>query len=232
MKALDIDWAVISSCVGPIPPVVNTYSNFLESFWTLFIIILSISGIILTSPIDIPHLIFRNKDPNEHYIKRVYRAWNYGGFNAPGDIIVFVNSDTSFSPFWLNNLSKNLTEKRIITSRVVEPGKLKQAKYAITKNFGTTYSEFDDESFQKFVDVTSKNKIMSGENDFMPCMIYKDIFIKSGGYPIGNRTEKNGNITSGDWIFFYENLKSMGVKHYCIFDSIVYHIQEGEMDSS
>jgi hypothetical protein len=181
---------------------------------------------------NIPHLIFRNKDPNEHYIKRVYRAWNYGGFNAPGDIIVFVNSDTSFSPFWLNNLSKNLTEKRIITSRVVEPGKLKQAKYAITKNFGTTYSEFDDESFQKFVDVTSKNKIMSGENDFMPCMIYKDIFIKSGGYPIGNRTEKNGNITSGDWIFFYENLKSMGVKHYCIFDSIVYHIQEGEMDSS
>jgi len=180
---------------------------------------------------NIQHLIFRNKDPNEYYLNRVYRAWNYGGFNAPGDIIVFVNSDIAFSSSWLINLLKNIREDRILTSRVIEPGKLEQSKYAIKKNFGTTYSKFDDESFQKFANVISKNKIVSGNQDFMPCAIYKDIFVKSGGYPIGNRTEKSGKITSGDWVFFYENLKLLGIKHYCVFDSIVYHIQEGEMDS-
>ncbi len=65
----------------------------------------------------------------------------------------------------------------------------------------------------------------------MPCAIYKDSFVKSGGYPIGNRIEKNGNITPGDKILFYEKLLPMGIKHYTVFDSLIYHIQEGEMDS-
>jgi len=64
----------------------------------------------------------------------------------------------------------------------------------------------------------------------MPCAIYKNLFVESGGYPIGNRTEKSGKITPGDKIFFYEKLKSMGIEHYTVNDSIVYHIQEGEMD--
>ena len=64
----------------------------------------------------------------------------------------------------------------------------------------------------------------------MPCAIYRDLFVKSGGYPIGNRTEKNGNITPGDKIFFYETLAGLGVKHFTAFDSICYHCQEGEMD--
>ena len=83
---------------------------------------------------------------------------------------------------------------------------------------------------QNFVKKITKRKTLKS-GMFMPCAIYKDIFVKSGGYPIGNRTEKSGKITSGDWVFFYENLKLLGIKHYCVFDSIVYHIQEGEMDS-
>jgi len=64
----------------------------------------------------------------------------------------------------------------------------------------------------------------------MPCAIYKDLFVNSGGYPIGNREKKSGKIISGDWIFFYEKLKPMGIKHYAVYDSLVYHIQEGEMN--
>jgi len=178
----------------------------------------------------IRYLLFRNKDPDEYYLNRVYRAWNYGGLNANSDIIVFVNSDTAFSSNWLNNLLKNLKENRVVTSRVVEPGKLGQSKYAIKKDFGRTYSQFDDDGFQKFVKDITKNKIVDGDKDFMPCAIYKDLFVRSGGYPIGNRKEKSGKIISGDWIFFYETLKSMGINHYTVFDSLVYHIQEGEMD--
>lgn len=178
----------------------------------------------------IPHLLFRNEDPNEYYINRVYRAWNYGGVNASGDVIVFVNSDMAFSDGWLDNLLKNLKEDRIVTSRLVESGKLRSGKYGIEKDFGRTYSQFNDAAFQEFAKKISSPKIREG-GLFMPCAMYKDIFVKSGGYPIGNRVEKNGKITSGDYIFFYEKLGSMGIKHYTVFDSIVYHIQEGEMDS-
>jgi len=179
---------------------------------------------------SMPYRLFRNKDPQEYYLNRVYRAWNFGGFTADGDIIIFINSDMAFSKNWLENLLKNLREDRIVTCRLIESGKLRSGKYGIEKNFGQTYSEFDDESFQNFVNKILKPEIKKG-GLFMPCAIYKDSFIKSGGYPIGNRTEKNGNITPGDKILFYEKLLPMGIKHYTVFDSLIYHVQEGEMDS-
>lgn len=179
---------------------------------------------------NIPYKLFRNKDPEEYYLNRVYRAWNFGGFEADADIVIFVNSDMAFSKNWLENLLKNLREDKIVTCRLIESGKLRSGKYGIEKNFGQTYSEFDDESFQTFVNKVSKPEIKEG-GLFMPCAIYKDLFVKSGGYPIGNRTEKNGNITPGDKILFYEKLLPMGIKHYTVFDSLIYHVQEGEMDS-
>lgn len=180
---------------------------------------------------NIPYKLFQNKDPEEYYLNRVYRAWNFGGFESNGDIIVFINSDMAFSKNWLENLLRNLREDRIVTCRLIESGKLRSGKYGIEKNFGRTYSEFDDEAFQNFVSKVSKPEIKEG-GLFMPCAIYKDSFVKSGGYPIGNRTEKNGNITPGDKILFYENLLPIGIKHYTVFDSLIYHVQEGEMDSS
>ena len=179
---------------------------------------------------NIRYKLFRNKDLKEHYLNRVYRAWNFGGCESDADIIIFVNSDMAFSQNWLDNLLKNLSENRIVTSRLIESGKLRSGKYGIEKNFGQTYSEFDDESFQKYAASASKSEIKQG-GLFMPCAIYKDLFVKSGGYPIGNRIEKNGNVTPGDKILFYEKLLPMGIKHYTVFDSLVYHVQEGEMDS-
>jgi len=178
---------------------------------------------------NLPHLIFENKDKSEHYLNRVYRAWNYGGFNAPGDIIVFVNSDMAFSKNWLENLLKNLNQKSIICSRLIESGKLSSGQYAISKNFGKTHKQFKESEFEKFAEEIKKPEIKKG-GLFMPCAIYKDLFVKSGGYPIGNRKEKDGSETSGDYILFYEKLKPMGIQHYTSFDSIVYHIQEGELD--
>ena len=178
---------------------------------------------------NLPHLIFENENKSEFYLKRVYRAWNYGGMNAPGEIIVFINSDMVFSPEWLENLVKNLNKNRIICSRLVESGKLFSGRNAIMKNFGQTYKDFNEEKFGEYAQKIKKPELRKG-GLFMPCAIYKDIFIKSGGYPIGNRKERDGSETSGDFILFYEKLASMGVEHFTAFDSIVYHIQEGEMD--
>jgi cellulose synthase/poly-beta-1,6-N-acetylglucosamine synthase-like glycosyltransferase len=177
----------------------------------------------------INHLIFENQDKNEYYINRIYKAYNYGAQSTNADIIVFVNSDMAFSSNWIKNLLRELTENRIVTSRLIESGKLRSGKYAISKNFGTSYKEFNDENFQQFVHHFGKRKVAEG-GLFMPCAIYRDTFLKSGGYPHGNRQDSSGKITSGDRIFFYEKLKSIGVKHYTVYDSLVYHIQEGELD--
>ncbi|MEI6479409.1 MAG: glycosyltransferase family A protein [bacterium] len=178
---------------------------------------------------NLPHVIFDNEDPTEHYLKRVYRAWNYGGMNAKGDVIVFVNSDMAFSDNWLPNLLKHLDTRSIVCSRLVESGKLLSGRYAIMKNFGGTYGEFDEKAFHIFAGKTAKDELRSG-GLYMPCAMYKEMFVKSGGYPIGNRKEVDGSEISGDFILFYEKLAPMGVGHYTSFDSIVYHVQEGEMD--
>ena len=67
LKAFEIDNAVISSCVGPIPPVVNTYLNLLLKSWILEIIFFSTSGIILTSKIGMPQLIFNQFEINDTF---------------------------------------------------------------------------------------------------------------------------------------------------------------------
>ena len=177
----------------------------------------------------LPHIVFENEDKNEYYVNRVYWALNFGGFNAPGDIIVFVNSDMAFSENWFPNLIKNTRRDRIVCSRLVESGKMFSGRNAIMKNFGRTYKEFNNEAFQKYAAKISRPEMWKG-GLFMPCAIYKDVFVKSGGYPVGNRKEQDGSETSGDFILFYEKLAPMGVKHYTVFDSIVYHIQEGELD--
>ena len=67
-KAFEIDCAVISSCVGPIPPVVNTYLNFFERDKIVSIIVFCSSGIILTSFTEIPHFEFSQLDKNAIFI--------------------------------------------------------------------------------------------------------------------------------------------------------------------
>lgn len=241
LEPFDIDWFPLSALkvsvvcliyksIGYLNFVWNSFNRYTEDADFLFIANDATDKVKnYLRENNFPHLIFENKDKNEEYLKRVYRAWNFGGFNAPGDIIVFVNSDMAFSDGWLNNLLRVLRKDRIVTSRLVESGKISSGKYAISKNFGQTYKEFDDKAFQKFAQKIKKPELRKG-GLFMPCAIYKDLFVKSGGFPIGNRQEPNGSETSGDYILFYEKLKSLGIEHYTAFDSIVYHIQEGEKD--
>ena len=61
----------------------------------------------------------------------------------------------------------------------------------------------------------------------MPCVFEQKTFTVSAMYPEGNPVI-NEQLVSGDRYFFYTTLSNM--KHITSFDSIVYHIQEGEMD--
>lgn len=177
---------------------------------------------------------YKDPKPNDYYLNRVYRAWNYGAEMALSKKIVFVNSDMFGAPFWLENLLKHLTPDHIPCSRLVESGKMPSGMHAISNPiFGNSAKAFDREAFSKYASVILENKIFLG-GLYMPCAFYRDEFLDAGGYPEGNiytmgvGAHNSHFLTSGDDHFFHQTMKHK--QHVTVYDSIVWHAQEGEMD--
>jgi len=183
----------------------------------------------------INHLVYNDPDPLDYYLNRVYRAWNFGGRNASGDIVVFVNSDMAYSLNWLDKLVDRLNPQTLPCSRLIESGKLLSGQYAISCNFGQTSQSYYEDGFIKYCESIAKPEIQLG-GLYMPCAFFKTDFVKSGGYPEGNIYEDGAGtlhgrvIESGDSYFFKRMNEIHGLKHITVFDSLVYHIQEGELD--
>lgn len=191
----------------------------------------------------IPHYIFNNSEEQrkEWYINNVYRAWNYAAKVAKGDFIVFINSDMAFAPNWFDNLVRAYNGGNCLVSRLVESGKLKSGSYGIEKNFGTSYLFYKEEDFQQYAASIPENVLKNG-GLYMPLLIRKEHFLKVGGYPEGNVkpgtnifhpeiSQKGEQLISGDLILM-EKLKSIGIRHQTVFNSIVYHFQCGEMNEN
>lgn len=178
--------------------------------------------------LDIESSFYYDADPNSHYLSRVYRCWNYAGQSSEYDNICFVNSDMIFSDGWLHNLLQHHDGINIPTSRLVESGKMRSGQHGISYNFGRTPENFNDAGWKTFVIENKKLYIMPG-GLFMPCVFSTKLFRESGGYPEGNVNAEGKNIPGDVW-FFNKLEKEYGMKHITVFDSLVYHIQEGEMD--
>ena len=188
--------------------------------------------------LDINYSIFENPDKSEYYLNRVYRAWNFGGTSSEYDNICFVNSDMIFTRYWLDNLLKHHNGINIPTSRLVESGKLSTApgRHGIVQNFGKTVKDVDFWKIQTYADQISQDKT-ERSGLLMPVVFEKKRFIETGTFPEGNvYTTGIGNfgdplIAPGDVFYFNKLEKEYGMKHITVFDSIVYHIQEGEKDA-
>ncbi len=180
---------------------------------------------------------FYESDPNAYYINRVYQAYNYAAMISTADYICFLNSDMAFSPDWLKNLYKHINANRVVTSQLVESGKLLSAPGTFNYNFGTSYSTYDEHGFLEYSQKVSKDEVKPGIL-YMPSLINRELFLLAGGFPPGNvyhngiGTGPNGNFSmSGDQYFFDNVLRDkFGIEHLTSCDSIVYHIQEGEKD--
>ena len=172
---------------------------------------------------------FRNEDPNEYYINRVYKAWNECVKQADTQYIVLINSDMAVSDYWLDELYllKRFMPNSLPCSLLVESGRLRSAMPEYVKNFGLTPDTFDWEGWKNHS--TSMRVSPPGNLNlelgrlFMPVLIDKEEFLSMGGYPNGNI-----NGVSGDKILFDKYAKQ-GFQHVTAKDSIVYHVQEGEM---
>jgi len=177
---------------------------------------------------EIPHYIYRNKDHKEYYINRVYRAWNFAVEKAKGDIVVLVNSDMAFSEGWLEGLINHVKPDNVISSRLVESGKMPSGRHGISKDFGKGPDEFKNEEFQKYAqEISIKSRLEPG-GLYSPICCYRKTFLENGGYPHGN-IMINGIIVPGDMLF-WAIMRTKGILHYTSFESIVYHIQTGEQD--
>lgn len=184
----------------------------------------------------VPYSIYNDKKPQDYYLNRVYRCWNYCGTSSKYDNICFVNSDMVFSDNWLSNLLRHHNGVNIPCSRLVESGKLLSGTYGISQDFGRHANHIDRSGWEVFVAKNVANQIHSN-GLFMPCVFEKMRFVESRKYPEGNIYRdgigtRNGDvIKSGDAYYFYDILTSQfGMRHITVFDSLVYHIQEGEKD--
>lgn len=182
--------------------------------------------------------IYSDARLDDYYLNRVYRCWNYSVRTSSCEYVCLVNSDMAFSENWLSALIKDIDlDKMIPCSRLVESGKLLSGQHAIVKNFGRHIGEFKQKEWNEFANKTKTESIFSG-GLYMPCIFNTKRFMHSGGYPEGNIYEDgigtcNGRVVkSGDAYFFQDILGlTLGMSQVTVFDSLVYHFQEGEMDA-
>jgi hypothetical protein len=205
--------------------------------------------------IDIPYTVFNNPNPNEFYLNRVYRAYNYAVESSEYDNVCLVNSDNAFSENWLKNLLKYHDGVNIPCSRLVESGKMKSGKHAVNcmdsmgYNFGVHPQNFKNEEWVKYSKDISVDKVEPG-GLYMPCVLEKSRVIEAGYYPEGNmfihESHENGQtkrrVVAGypnnrpvwkagdDFFFNFVLKKKYNMKHITVFNSLAYHIQEGEKD--
>ena len=184
--------------------------------------------------LDIPYSIYNDPKPNDYYLNRVYRCWNFAGKNSKAENICFVNSDMVFSKDWLSNLLKHHDGINIPCSRLVESGKMLSGTHGVSYNCGRGPKDID---YKLWGDVVANKKIDEIKHGglYMPCVFNTMRFIESGMYPEGNIYQDgvgtlNGFIQSGDDWYFKKLENEYNMKHVTIFDSLVYHIQEGEKD--
>lgn len=184
---------------------------------------------------NINHSVYHDNTIDDYYLNRVYRCWNYAGQTADADVICFVNSDMAFSDGWLDNLLKYMNGEFIPTSRLIESGRMPSKPPAFSLNLGNTPSTFNVSKWNEAVKKYTEDKAQE-DGLYMPVLFFKEVFVKSGGYPEGN-IYSDGNagskigsvVLSGDAFFFHKILTQYRMKHITVYDSVVYHMQEGEM---
>ncbi|SHI79198.1 glycosyltransferase [Desulfosporosinus lacus] len=191
----------------------------------------------------IPHYIFTNtsQQQQEWYVNNVYRAYNFAASKAQGDFVVFINSDMAFTPGWLDNLWQAYNGDNCVTSRLVESGKLRSGQYGVEKDFGRNYSSYRESEFQEYAHDLAEPKLLDG-GLFMPLLIRKEHFEQVGGYPEGQvvlGSDFNNPVIarrgeaciSGDTVLMLK-LQTIGIRHQTVFNSLAYHFQWGELDST
>jgi hypothetical protein len=188
----------------------------------------------------LPYSIYRDQQPDDYYLNRVYRAWNFAGKTSTADLLCFINSDMMFHEDWLRgliNCYKIFNARCIPCSLLVESGNLHSAWPALTYDCGKTLSTLDREKFEELTKRIDRRILYRG-GLFMPCILPKELFNPESPnfypYPEGNIYEFGVGqhttpfVQSGDEWYFKQLQRKFGLEHITVSESITYHLQEGE----
>lgn len=195
----------------------------------------------------IPHVVAKTQEsPDEWFINYVYRGYNEGVKVARGEYVFLTNSDMAYAPGCLQSLLREAAPNRLLTSRLVELGRLQTGQYGIEKDFGVVPARFRRRQFESYASTIRNPKQMEG-GLFMPLLVSKETFLELGGYPEGNLSLDSLNnyldtgvvntyalpgeeCVPGDTAFF-QRARLCRVEHHTLFDSVSYHFQAGERTS-
>lgn len=169
-------------------------------------------------------LRWRNDDPQEFYINRVYRAWNAGVLEATTSWVVMLNSDMATSDYWLDELMavKHADRRTVPTSNLIESGRLPSGIPEHVENHGMHPDEFNREKFVLHAEnIRILNTTMPGRL-YMPILIDRQEFYDIGMYP-----ECNPPGTTGDKDLIRRYVEA-GYQHVTALGSVVYHAVTGE----
>ena len=175
-------------------------------------------------------LDFRNDDPLEFYINRVYRAWNAGVLESPTQKVIMLNSDMFGADYWIDALLAEKHERQVVpTSLLVESGRLPSGMPEYVVDFGQNPDAFQRETFLAYAEAVSPrlNRLHAGREPgrlFMPILVDRQEFIDVGMYPEGNPPGTTGDK---DLIRRYTEA---GFQHVTVKGSVVYHAVMGEQN--
>ncbi len=192
---------------------------------------------------EIPHIVFRNDNPHEHYLSRVYRAYNYAVSMSKGEFCLLVNSDMAYAPGFLTRMLDERSLKSLVVGQLVESGTLRPGKLAIKRNFGKTLEKFNRGKFERYASRISTKGLKPG-GLFMPLLVSRETFQQLGGFPEGNLipeslpdylsgiskpviSKPGEKCVSGDAAMF-KKAELLGIRHETNTDAVAYHFQEGE----
>lgn len=167
---------------------------------------------------------YRNKDPGEFYINRVYRAWNQGIIESPTQLVCTINTDMFASNGWLDELvaTKRNNPMSIPASLLVESGRIPSAMPEYVHDFGMNPDEFRKEDFLRHAEAIRKTGEFEPGRLYGPVVLDRQEFIDIGKYPEGNP----GRVP-GDQVMFKKYAEA-GYKHVTCKGSVVYHAIIGE----
>jgi hypothetical protein len=177
------------------------------------------------------------------YLNRVYKAWNRCILESKGNYVCLINSDMAFSPNWLENLMKHANESTVVSSLLIERGHEVIGHFpeslngtgSILFNCGKTPNTYNELKFLNYIEDHKKENIgkTSIGGVYMPIIFNRSQAIRVGLYPEGNIAGSSFNdvVDYGDRVFI-KKLKNIGVEHITTWESVAYHFQQGEMESS
>ena len=125
-------------------------------------------------------IIFRNEtgDRVGHTI-----LYDKGVELSTNEVFSIFHADMVATPNYVENMLKHLKRGKVISSTRIEPPLHPPGPEKIINNFGLGTDEFDDYSFQRFVeDKEEENKDKTTQGIFAPWMMYKEDFEVIGGH--------------------------------------------------